>query len=210
MKLFSVAIGAQYEKEAERLQACVSNVEVFTKNSSLYQEVNSDPLINGLWHKTNFANYILEEVNGPVVFLDADIFTLTQDPFSTFSVAEDTDIAYVPYPGIWYLPDEIRQNAFNFHGHKINSGFIYFRTLDIAKAVCNQWQFEYLEREKLYDESKGTSKHEYDEWALMIALSKLQYKVELLDKKWNHWQLNSEEEIKSSDSIFFQSHFFID
>ena len=77
MKLFSVAIGEQYEKEAVRLQRAVNlPIEVFTKSSDKYVEVNPDPLINGLWHKCNFANYI-DEAEGAVVFMDADMFTLT-------------------------------------------------------------------------------------------------------------------------------------
>ena len=210
MKLFSVAIGEQYEKEAVRLQRAVNlPIEVFTKSSDKYVEVNPDPLINGLWHKCNFANYI-DEAEGAVVFMDADMFTLTENPFETFNIKEDTDFAYVPYKGKWHLPDSIRQAAFDHHGHKINSGFMYFKNLEIAKAICTKWQYEYLEREKLYDVEKGTSKYEYDEWALIIALTKLNYKIEILDSKWNEWELKTEEEIKSSNNIFFQSHDFLE
>jgi len=211
MKLFSVAIGENYEQEAARLQRTVNlPIEIFTKLNDKYVEVNSDPLINGLWHKTNFANYI-DEAEGAVIFMDADMFTLTENPFETFSVAEDTDFAYVCYKGKWYLPDTIRQNAFDYFGHKIDSGFMYFKNLEIAKDICNKWQYEYLEREKLYGVEPGISKGEYDEWALMIALSKLNYKTEVLDDKWNDRESNSktEEEIKNSNSIFFQSHTFL-
>jgi hypothetical protein len=38
----------------------------------------------------------------------------------------------------------------------------------------------------------------------------LDYKIELLDGKWNDWELGTEEEIKSSKSIFFQSHDFLE
>jgi hypothetical protein len=210
MKLFSVAIGEQYEKEALRLQRTVKlPIEVFTKSSDKYVEFNPDQLINGLWHKCNFANYI-DKAEGAVVFMDADMFTLTENPFSAFNIGEDTDFAYVPYKGKWHLPDTIRQEAFNYHGHKINSGFMYFKNLEIAKDICNKWQYEYLEREKLYDVDKGTSKYEYDEWALMIALMKLNYKVELLDSKWNDWEPGAEQEIRDSKSIFFQSHDFLE
>jgi hypothetical protein len=210
MKIFSVAIGEQYEKEALRLQRSVKlPIEVFTKSNSKYIKVSEDSLINGLWHKCNFANYI-DDVEGTVVFMDADMFTLTLNPLSSFKVKKTTDFAHVPYKGKWYLPDTIRQEAFDYHGHKINSGFMYFKNLDIAKKICNQWQHEYLEREKLYNVEKGTSKYEYDEWALMIALMKLDYKIEILDSKWNVWDLDTEEEIKSSDSIFFQSHSFLE
>ena len=179
MKIFSVAIGEQYELESERLKRTVSNeIEVFNKSNDKYIQVNEDPL--------------------------------TENPFKNFKVKKTTDFAYVPYEGKWHLPDTIRQEAFDYHGHKINSGFMYFKNLEIAKAICSQWQWEYLEREKLYDVDKGTSKHEYDEWALMIALTKLNYKIEVLDSKWNVWELQTKEEIKTSNSIFFQSHNFLD
>lgn len=205
MKLFTVAIGEQYENEAARLQRTIPSVEIFTISNPQYTQVNDDPLINGLWHKCNFANYI-SDTNEEIIFLDADAFTFKDNPFATFSVEPTTDFAYVPYTGTWWLPDEIRQNAFNYHGHKINSGVMYFRNLEVAQTICNQWQYEYLEREKLYDLALGTSKYEYDEWALMIALSKLNYNLETLDKKWNDWELNTEGDINNSDSILFQSH----
>jgi hypothetical protein len=208
MKLFSVAIGTQYEKESQRLVRSLNQpVEVLTESSEQYEVKSEDPLINGLYHKANFANYITDAEEGePVVFMDADMFTLSDNPFAGFSVPEDADIAYVPYTGRWWLPDEIRQSAFDFHEHKINSGFLYFKDIEVAKTVCDQWAFEYLEREKLYDVEQGTSKYEYDKWALMIALKKLNLNVHLLDKKWNDWELATEEDIRSSDSVFFQSH----
>ncbi len=204
MKIFTVAIGEKYEKEALRLQRSVPlPVEVFTKNSEKYKKVNPDPLIDGLWHKSNFANYI-EHADDPIIFMDADMFTLTKNPFDTFKVKEDTDFAYVPYKNNWWLPDTIRQEAFNYHGHKINSGFMYFRNLEIARDICTRWAEEFLKRPQEW------IKNEYDEWALMIALMKLNYKIELLDKKWNNWELNTKEEIQASDSIFFQSHEYLD
>lgn len=204
MKIFSVVIGEQYEKEVVRLHRTINHpVEVFTKSSEKYVEVNSDPLINGLWHKCNFANYI-DDADGSVVFMDADMFTLTENPFEKFSVKENTDFAYVPYKGKWYFPDAIRQEAFNYHGHKINSGFMYFRTLEIAKNICTKWSEEFLKRPLHW------IKNEYDEYALMIALMDMNYKIEIIDSKWNNWELETEEEIKNSNSIFFQSHNFLE
>jgi hypothetical protein len=205
MKLFSVAIGEQYELEAKRLQESMQPLDVRVFTNADLPVTNDDPLINALYHKSNFANYI-DEADGAVVFMDADMFTFHDNPFADFSVDATTEIAYVPYDGKWWLPDTIRQEAFDFHGHKINSGFLYFKNLEVAKRICDQWQYEYLEREKLYDVTKGTSKYEYDEWALMIALMKLKPKVELLDKKWNVWELSTKEEMLESGSVFFQSH----
>jgi hypothetical protein len=209
MKLYSVAIGSQYEKEAERLVRTVGQpVDVFTKNNNKYVQQDVDALIDGLYHKSNFANYI-EETDGPIIFMDADMFTLKENPFSDFSVESDIDIAYVPYSGRWFLPDDIRQSAVEYHGHKINSGFLYFKNLATAKLICSQWRDEYLERCKLYIHQTGNSKYEYDEWALMIALQKTQSKVQILDKKWNEWELKTEEEIKESNCVFIQHHDFL-
>jgi len=205
MKAVSVAIGKKYEIEAERLKDSIKNVEIITDKHPLYKRINDDDLINALYCKSNFINYI-EKFEDSVLFCDADLFSLIDNPLKDFSVNKTTEIAYVPYPGRWFLPDKIRQEAFDYHGHKINSGFIYFSSYEIAKKVCDQWAYEYLEREKLYDVIKGTSKYEYDEWALMIALQKLKLKVELLDKKWNIWELKDEKEILNSNGIFFQSH----
>lgn len=210
MNLYTVAIGEKYEIEAKRLQESMLplEVKVFTNND--VKRKNEDDLINGLYHKCNFANYI-QDIEGPIIFQDADMFTLSKEPFKDFNVHNDTEFAYVPYKGKWYFPDEIRQSAFDYHGHKINSGFMYFKNLEIAQIICTQWQYEYLEREKLYDVEKGISKNEYDEWALMIALQKLNdIKVELLDSKWNNWELKDKDLILNSESIFIQSHNHLD
>jgi hypothetical protein len=204
MNLYSVAIGEQYEKEAVRLQRTINfPIEVFTKANNKYEEVNADPLINGLYHKANFANYI-DNAEGPVIFMDADMFTLKQNPFQDFYINQDVDFAYVPYEGKWFFPDSIRQDAFNHHGHKINSGFMYFKNLEIAKNICTKWSEELLNRPLHW------IKNEYDEYALMIALKEMNYKIELLDKKWNNWELSTEEEIKESNSVFFQNHDFLE
>jgi len=211
MIIVTVAIGEQYHKEVERLKQSVGqDVQVFNENHELYAIVNEDSLINALYHKANFANDVQADENEPVLFMDADMFSLKENPLSSFSVNENTDFAFVPYQGKWHFPDAIRQQAFDFFGYKINSGFMYFRTLAIAKEICTKWANAYLERAKLYGVAKNINKNEYDEYALMIALVNHTYQVELLDKKWNDWELNTEEEIRNSDSMFFQSHNFLD
>lgn len=142
--------------------------------------------------------------------MDADLFSLGKDLLKKFKVKKDTDIAFVPYGGKWYYPDQIRQKAFNHFGYKINSGFIYFRNLSIAKDVCTAWANAYPERVKLYGIAPNVTKNEYDEYALMIALMDKTYKIELLSQKWNNWELKTEEEILKSDSPFFQSHSLLD
>ena len=214
MKLFSVAIGEQYEKEALRLQRSVPlDVEVLTKKSDQYKELHQDPLINGLAHKVNFANYI-KKSRGPVIFMDADMFTLKEDPFKDFKVNKDTDVAYVIYAGnkmTFPIPEDPRQKVFDFFGYKVNSGFMYFKNRKVAQKVCTAWLEEYKERIKLYEsDAPGASKYEYDEWALAIALMKMNLNIEILDNKWNDFRTNDEYTMQTSESVFFQSHDFLD
>lgn len=215
MKLFSVAIGEQYEKEALRLQRSVPlDVEVFTKSNNQYKQLHQDPLINGLAHKVNFANYI-KKSRGPVIFMDADMFTLKEDPFKDFKVNKDTDVAYVIYEGTkmsFPNPDkDPRQKAFDFFGYKVNSGFMYFKNRKVAQKVCTAWLEEYKERIKLYEaNTPNVTKYEYDEWALAIALMKMDLNIEILDKKWNDFRQASEYDMQTSESVFFQSHDFLD
>jgi len=207
MNIVSVAIGSQYELEVERLKKSFPKLNVLTDKSKIYERKHNDDLINGLYHKCNFANYITITNNLPIIFCDADMFSLKENPLSEFNVNEDTDIAFVKYEGRYHFPDKIRQETFDYFGYKINSGFIYFKNKTIAKEVCDQWSTEYLKRVELYEANiPNVTKYEYDEYALMIALKYSNYKIEILDKKWNDFELNTEEEIKASDSIFFQLH----
>lgn len=204
MNLVSVAIGEKYEIEVERLQKSLKqSIHVFTNKNKNYKTISDNPLVDGLYHKTNFANYF-EDLEGPIIFMDADMFTLKDNPFKTFKVKKSTDFAYVPYKNKWFFPDKIRQNAFDYHGHKINSGFMYFKNLQIAQNICKKWAESFLER------PIDLVKNEYDEYALMISLISSNYKIQLLDSKWNDWELNDKDSILKSNSVFVQSHNYLD
>lgn len=211
MNIVSIAIGSQYEFEVERLKKTIPELLVFTEKSNGYNRIYEDNLINGLYHKCNLANNFNITNNKPIIFCDADMFSLKQNPLNDFIIKDNTEIAFVPYSGKWHFPDTIRQEAFNHFGYKINSGFLYFKNKTIAKDICNKWTKAYLDRVKLYEaNTPSVTKYEYDEYALMIALKDTNYKIELLDKKWNDFELNTIEEIKASNSIFFQSHNYLD
>jgi len=210
----TVAIGDSYEREAARLKKCIDHdLIVFDKSNSSYKKMDDDPLIDGLYHKTNFANYIEGyNENSPVIFCDADLFSLKPKPLSTFKPHKDTDIAYVPYQGKFHYPDNLRQEAFEWFEYKINSGFMYFKSLKIARDIGDEWRIKYLERSKI-------NKFEYDEIALMYVLQKYDYNIELLDLKWNNWYHNSKLTPRSvmerkeaidfynkNGGIFFQAH----
>jgi len=212
MKITTVSIGEAYHPQAERLQRSLKDIPVTVINESHpdYTQVNADPLINGLYHKANFANYIEADQNEPILFMDADAFTLKDNPFEDFTIPEGTDIAFVQYKGKWHFPDQIRQQAFDHFGYKINSGFLWFKDLQTAQLVCTAFASEYLKRVELYGNVHNVTKNEYDEYALMIALKDLNLNIHLLDSKWNDWELSTEEEFEASDSVFFQSHDYLD
>lgn len=212
MIVASTAINKQYEIEVERLKRSIGvPVDVFTMSSSQYKERSTDPILDGLYHKSNFANYLKGEKDESVLFCDADLFSLKKNPLKTFKPKKNTDVAYVPYKGRFHFPDKARQEAFDYHGYKINSGFMYFRTLELAQEICREWSEIYLKRHQLYEaKTQGVTKYEYDEYALMIALMNKPYNIEHLDSKWNDWELSSKDEILNSESIFFQSHKHLD
>jgi hypothetical protein len=208
MIIISVAIGAHYELEVQRLIKSLGlPVNVLTTESANYLKINDDPLIDGLYHKANFANCFDDlDPNTPILFCDADLFALKANPLQDFIVDDNVDFAFVPYSGTYHFPDLIRQDAFDAFGYKINSGFMYFKNLLIAQDICTKWAAAYLQRVALYDTASNVSKFEYDEYALMIALLGHTYTIQLLDRKWNDFDLNTPDEIHKSDSVFFQSH----
>ena len=210
----TVAIGESYEREAARLKKCIgTELIIFDNSNPSYKKMDDDPLIDGLYHKTNFANYIEGcNENHPVLFCDADLFSLKSNPLNNFQVKKDTDIAYVPYQGRFHYPDNLRQEAYEWFNYKINSGFMYFKSLKLARDIGDKWRIKYLERSKI-------NKFEYDEIALMYVLQNKNYNIELLDLKWNNWYHNSKlnpntvmERRESIDfynkngGIFFQAH----
>ena len=204
--LATVAINEQYKSEAVRLQNSVGeDIFVFTEDNPLYNKVHDNSTIDGLYHKCNFANYIdTVEVDTPVIFMDADMFSLSENPLSTFNVETDVDFAFVPYTGKYSFPDTDRQRAFDFFGCMINSGFMYFKNISIARQICTAWAEIYLIRSaESYEKYDYV---EYDEYSLMLAIEKMGLNVSRLDAKWNMWTLSTRDEMAASGGIFFQSH----
>ena len=118
---------------------------------------------------------------------------------STWNIAENIDVAYVPYEGQWFFPDKERISATNKLGSKINSGFIYFKNVTVAKNICNEWY-------KIIKRRLPLNICEYDEYSLMIALNNLNYKFQNLESKWNDWGENTQGEPMQKDAIFKQKH----
>ena len=199
MNFYTVAIGDNYLVEASRLKKSVPTLNIFDVNHSLYTQLGDSQLADALYHKSNFANYIDDSVEGPIFFMDADLYSDLENPMSSWEISNDVDIAYVPYEGQWFFPDEERIKATKKLGSKINSGFIYFKNLEVAKLICTEWY-------KIVQRRLPLNVHEYDEYSLMIALDNLDFKFQNLDPKWNDWGENTQGEPAVENAIFKQKH----
>lgn len=218
--MVSVAIGEQYEKEVSRLLKAYPKTIVITSETIGIETVFKMPILNGLATKCKFGLLIPQDLEGPIIFCDADLYPVVEDPMQYFEVKPETDIAYVTYGGDWHFPERLK----NFEQlikktNKINSGFLYFKNMDICRDVCSEWHKEYLKRMSHYFDTENAPSDfvdlfcssnsaiadvgEYDEPSLVFALNKMNYNLEFIDQKWNVWNNSGYPE---KDAYFVQSH----
>lgn len=190
MNIVSVAVGAQYELEVQRLVKAYPQTIVITERTPGVETSFDLHLLNGLATKCKFGLLIPEDLEGPILFCDADLYPVVHNPLQYFSVKPETDIAYVTYPGVWHFPAHLQDfaNAIKKTG-KINSGFMYFKDINVCRDVCFKWHRKYLERmnDYLTGRVQEDRKGEFDEPSLCFVLEKENYNLEFLDRKWNVW-----------------------
>ena len=194
--IVSVAIGEQYEKEVARLTESYPSTIVITSETAGIETAFKMPLLNGLATKCKFGLLIPQNLQGPIIFCDADLYPVVENPMQYFQVKPETDVAYVTYGGTWHFPERLKdfERCIQKVG-KINSGFIYFKNIDICRNVCSDWDKEYLKRMNNYLQSPAldlvidypSDAGEYDEPSLVFVLDKAKYNLEFLDPKWNAW-----------------------
>ena len=170
------------------------------------------PLLNGLATKCKFGLLIPQNLQGPIIFCDADLYPVVENPMQYFEVKPETDIAYVTYGGMWHFPERLKdfERCIQKTG-KINSGFIYFKNIDICRNVCSEWHKEYLKRMNNHLQSPAidlvidcpSDAGEYDEPSLVFVLDKANYNLEFLDPKWNVWDDYGN---PKENAYFVQSH----
>jgi hypothetical protein len=214
MNIVSVAVGKQYELEVQRLIKAYPQTIVITERTPGVETSFDLPLLNGLATKCKFGLLIPEDLEGPILFCDADLYPVIEDPLQYFKVKDDTDIAYVPYPGRWFFPPTFKdlEDAINKIKGKLNSGFIYFKDIEVCQDICFRWHKEYLKRMKLFEDFKLLTHREgeFDEPSLVMVLANSSYNIEHLDPKWNVWgnehtiSINESHNIK--DTYFRQWH----
>lgn len=200
----SVAVGKQYEKEVERLLEQYPKTILITENTQGIEKSFEMSLLNGLATKCAFGTLLPSSLEGSIIFCDADLRPNTTDPLQYFSVKKDTEIAYVVYEGVWNFPKRLEayQKAIEKVG-KLNSGFLYFKDINICKDVCKKWHEEFVKRNKQHLEDPNNSTGIYDEPALIAVLAKENYKIEFLDPRWNVWDTSS---IPKERAYFLQDH----
>lgn len=205
MNIVSVAVGKQYELEVQRLVKAYPQTIVITERTPGVETKYKQPILNGLTTKANFANLVFDNLEGPVLLCDADLYPVVENPLQYFQVKKDTDIAYVVYGGKWHYPPKLKhfEEAVNKVG-KINSGFMYFKNLEVAREVCTKWSQKYRERMDDYLEGRSGDDREgeYDEPSLCLVLAEENYNLELLDPKWNIWNTGP----TSGTPMFKQKH----
>jgi hypothetical protein len=190
VNIVCVALGKQYEQEAQRLLSEYPETILITEETEGVEKSFEIPILNGLATKCKFGLLIPKDLKGPILLCDADLVPKVPNPLQYFSVKEETDIAYVVYPGVWHFPKHLKdfETAIRKVG-KINSGFMYFKNIDIARSVCEKWHKKYLERMLEYKTNPVTVDRtgEYDEPSLCLILAEENYNLEFLDPKWNVW-----------------------
>jgi hypothetical protein len=206
MNIVSVAVGKQYELEVQRLTKAYPQTIVITERTPGVETSFELSILNGLATKCKFGLLVPEDLKGPILFCDADLYPVVENPLQYFKVKEDTDIAYVVYGGTWHFPPRLAffQEAIKKTG-KINSGFMYFRNIDICRDVCFKWHKEYLKRMNLHllGIEKADLTGEYDEPSLVFVLNKENYNIEFLDPRWNVWPTSN---VQPSEAFFVQNH----
>lgn len=210
--IVSVAIGEQYEKEVARLVEAYPTTIVITSETAGVETAFTATALNGLATKCKFGLLIPQNLKGPIIFCDADLYPVVEDPIKHFEVKPETDIAYVIYSGTWHFPERLKdfERCIQKTG-KINSGFICFKNIDICRDVCSKWHKEYLKRmdghllssrlDLAVDNPSDAG--EYDEPSLVFVLDKTNYNLEFLDPRWNVWDDCGD---LKKDAYFIQSH----
>jgi hypothetical protein len=94
-------------------------------------------------------------------------------------------MAFVPYPGKFHAADPEIAAAFASGAPWVNSGFLYFKNADTARAVSAAWCAEY--RSRIARMLGGERLDPNDEWPLILVISRLALSLEPLELKWNDW-----------------------
>lgn len=123
--------------------------------------------------KANIGSFLSDDVEGPIVFVEANLNPNVQLPLENLSVNNSTDIAYMPYDGIWHFPESSFNEAFQTYGMP-HTGLIYFKDVQVAKEVSQIWNQIY----------QNANRDEEEERSFLLALQQTQVTAEKLNSNW--------------------------
>jgi len=203
MKTIVIAQGERFEREAARFTEKYPDTILVTLQTPNICTDYDNEYFNGLTTKSGFGKF-LPDTDDPIVLADADLIPLAGDALSSLNPNPSADFAFVPYVGTLHVPEVDLSVALSTMPW-INSGFMWFRNSAIAKAVSLAWEAEYKER-IVRHLAGNTAVHPNDEFALVIAASKLDYSFETLPPKWNVWRTELVPDNLPEDTLFYQHH----
>jgi hypothetical protein len=197
----TIALGESHTAEAARLSASIPDLLIVNSDHPLYEERHADTMVNALLTKASFGKFLPDGRQGAVFLCDTDLQPVGGgNPFDGFPDMGDADIAFVAYPGRFFFPPSESYQAASYAvlGKKLNSGMIWFKDHETAKAISAAWEAKYLE-----DISEGGAmadlNHKNDEFSLMAVLAASNWNYRWLEQVWNNqWEPSENDIIRHS------------
>jgi hypothetical protein len=123
--------------------------------------------------KVNLGSFLSDDIEGPVIFVEANLNPNVNQPLEALSVSPSVDVAYMSYAGTWHFPESDLNQAFANYGMP-HTGLIYFKDVQTAKALSNIWSQIY----------QNTNKEGQEERAFLLALQQGNFAAGELDQDW--------------------------
>lgn len=123
--------------------------------------------------KANIGSFLSDDIEDPVIFVEANLNPNVEQPLEALSVDPSIDVAYMSYEGTWHFPElELNQAS---QTYKVpHAGLIYFKNVQVAKQVSRAWNQIY----------QNVNKEGWEERALLLALQQTNVTVGELDSEW--------------------------
>lgn len=162
MHTVTIVWNSETEAESVKLLAAYPETQVVPKTTPNIQSA-----------KVNLGSFLSDDIEGSVIFVDANLNPNVQQPLESLSVDPLVDVAYMTYGGNWHFPEQELNQAFQTYGMP-HTGLIYFKNVQVAKQVSQAWNQIY----------QNTNKGEWEERAFLLALEQTGVTTGELDSEW--------------------------
>lgn len=123
--------------------------------------------------KANLSSFLSDDIEGSVIFVEANLNPNVDQPLEALSVDPSVDVAYMTYEGNWHFPEQELNQAFQTYKFP-HTGLIYFKNVQVAKQVSQAWNQIY----------QNVNKEGWEERAFLLALQQINVTVGELDNEW--------------------------